>query len=198
MGNPPNQRVFYCSLNAKIPPTLYLAGYSVGGKRITQSIQRAIHLFLSKIITGIIYSMNEDAMTTDSNVPKWAMDYINEWRDILYLYEWRLRVNLSPHPDEDASGCTKASVRVWPAVLIAEIEIRDDIPDAPDAEWQKTLIHELLHIRWGRATDMVDNDFLPQLSPGARDIAEKAFEREIEPVIEIMAHVLHGLKHGRG
>ena len=136
---------------------------------------------------------------SEKRVPRWVADYMDKWRGLLHLQHWETRTSLSPHPDGDED--TKACVYLYPNVLTAEFTIRDDVPEDLAAtkpheaeDWQKTLIHELLHVFIGRITDFIEKDIWPELSPSARRIAEATLEREVEPVVELMAHILYQLE----
>ena len=136
---------------------------------------------------------------SEKRVPRWVVDYLDKWRGLLHLQHWETQTSLSPHPDGDED--TKACTYLYPNVLTAVITIRDDVPEeltaAGDREaedWQKTIIHELLHVFIGRITDYLEKDIWPELSPSARRIAEATLEREVEPVVELMAHILYELE----
>lgn len=140
--------------------------------------------------------------TRDVNVPAWAMACVGEWRDILHLKAWAIRVATHPRPyDEQA---TLAFVELYPNIMTAHITIRDTIPDSLDGlsegearYWESALIHELIHVFIARITDFIEKDILPELAPSARRIAEATLTREVEPVVELLASVLYGLKRAR-
>jgi hypothetical protein len=132
-------------------------------------------------------------------IPAWATAYIAEWKQTLYLHEWTITTELSPHPNDDSNG-TKACVTVTPDILFARMEIKDSIPDdlqecgEVEAEgWKKTLIHELLHVKMGRVTEFVNQELIPELAGSAQGMAIKAFRREVEPFVEIMSEVMYRL-----
>lgn len=134
--------------------------------------------------------------------PQWATDYIAKWKDELYLYEWGIVTKLSPHPNEDTTGLTKACVSIYPNALQAEIEFRDDIPDdlsdideIEADDWKKTIIHELFHIRAGFVTEYIIQDVCPELGVMVGRIIETAFRGRVEPFIEIMTEVLYRLEN---
>lgn len=62
---------------------------------------------------------------TDKKFPKWVTKYVSEWRERLYLHEWEVQTSLSPHPNEDGGGSTRACVSLYPDVRLAKIEFRD-------------------------------------------------------------------------
>lgn len=131
-------------------------------------------------------------------LPQWAADYLSKWQQRLLLQEWEIDARVAASPCEDGSGSTLACVRVQPNIFHADIEVLDQIPgDADEGSrdgWQRVLIHELLHIRIGRLTDHVERDLLPQLAPAARSVAGGVLEREVEPVVDILARILHGME----
>lgn len=83
-----------------------------------------------------------------------------EWQKRLGLTEWRIKMVDNCKPDEmslqDVSGCT-----VWSeAIKTARIEILDSqfygdriVP----FDWEKTLVHELLHLKTSLVSDMVSD-----------------------------------------
>lgn len=128
------------------------------------------------------------------NVPEWASRYIRTWWERLLLHEWAIHVRLSPHPDEDGSGGTKAVVALFPDIRRANLEIRDDITADPDEEWQLTIIHELLHIRLGQMTNHVQETLLAELPPAARESHDRVFRSLVEPAVDLLAHTLRELE----
>lgn len=129
--------------------------------------------------------------------PPWITAYVADWKQRLLLCEWEISTVLSPHPNGDASGDTKAVVNISLHTRKALIEFLDTVPDdltevdslAAD-EWRKTIIHELLHIRFAPLEAVVRDDIAGQLSAAAREVAYSAFNREHESFIDIMAGVL--------
>ncbi|MCB8942563.1 MAG: hypothetical protein H6658_02185 [Ardenticatenaceae bacterium] len=143
--------------------------------------------------------MNEAIASNEKRVPKWVVDYLDKWRGMLHLQSWKTETSLSPHPADDKWA--RACVTVYPDVLTAVLTIRDDVPEDITAvsqqeatEWQQTVIHELIHVFMGRITDFIERDIWPELSPGAQRIAEATLRREVEPVVELMAHILHNME----
>lgn len=139
----------------------------------------------------------------DRRVPSWAVVEINRWKELLHLHSWETRTALSPHPDNQVD--VMACVSVLPNILTAVITLHDSIPQditavsEHEAEyWHKVIIHELCHIFLGRLTDFIEKDIWPELTPSARRLAEATFERELEPVVELMAHILYGLEAQNG
>lgn len=133
-------------------------------------------------------------------VPQWVVDYITEWKARLLLHEWETQTSINAVPAEDGDATALACVSIFPDSVLARIKIRDDVPDdlsqvdeLTAEKWQKTIIHELFHIRIGRLTHLIDQEILSDYSARHRQLLERAFQRELEPAVEIMAHVLYTL-----
>lgn len=130
-------------------------------------------------------------------VPKWAVKEIRHWKELLLLHEWETQTQVVANPDEDGTGQTKAVVYLYPNVRIARIDLSDAIPKKLSAvtphvarSWRKTILHELLHVRFAGLTESVRDDILSELASAARAIADKWLVREVEPLIEIMSEIL--------
>lgn len=135
-----------------------------------------------------------------ATVPNWVTLYLESWRRRLYLFEWEITTEVSPHPDNEPEG-VKATVTLYPAVLRAEIVFKDTILTAAEnddeaRDWKKTVVHELLHIRLAAITEYVQADVLSELGPAASVLAHKFFIRQVEPTIEIMSEILLQLEAG--
>lgn len=133
-------------------------------------------------------------------VPQWVVDHITFWKARLLLHEWETQTMLDPDPGGDGDGDCRASVQLYPDYVTAVIKIRDDVPadlgavDARTAEtWQRDVIHELAHIRLGKLTNLVEEEFLSEYGMNQRQIYLRAFRREVEPVVEILASILYSL-----
>lgn len=138
----------------------------------------------------------------DATLPDWALACVEEWRNILHLNAWAIRVATHPKPYDERE--TLAFVELYPNIMTAHITIRDSIPASLDGlpeeqarYWESALIHELIHVFIARITDFIEKDVLPELSPSARRIAEATLTREVEPVVELLASVLYQLKRGK-
>ena len=84
---------------------------------------------------------------------------LTEWKERLGLQEWRIKLYDNCKPDEmmmqDVTGCTKWSE----AIKAARIEIIDPqyygeriVP----FDYEKTIVHELLHLKTCLVSDEVD------------------------------------------
>lgn len=141
--------------------------------------------------------------TQEGDVPAWAVACVEEWRGILHLDAWAIRLKLDANPNGEQD--TTAFVSIYPNIMTAHITIKDTIPQSldglPEGEarfWESVIIHELVHVFIGRITDFVEKDIWPELAPSAQRIASATFTREVEPVVELLASVLYGLKKGKG
>lgn len=85
---------------------------------------------------------------------------LQEWKDRLGLHDWRIKLADNCCPEEmtlqDCAGCTDWSE----TIKTARIEIIDPkyygeriVP----FDWEKTLVHELLHLKTCLVSDMVDD-----------------------------------------
>lgn len=138
----------------------------------------------------------------DATLPDWALACVEEWRSILHLNAWAIRLKTDPCPQYDPE--TLAYVELMPNIMTAHITIRDSIPASLDGlpeeqvrYWESALIHELIHVFIARVTDFIEKDVMPELAPSARRIAEATLTREVEPVVELLASVLYQLKRDK-
>lgn len=131
--------------------------------------------------------------------PTWASAYIDEWKARLFLCEWHITPALSPHPNEDASGNTRAVVSMSLLTRKATIDFLDQIvadtnllPPDPQLlrEWKKTIIHELLHLRFAVLEAVVRDDLATQLAPNAYGLVYSTWNREHETLTELLAETL--------
>lgn len=140
----------------------------------------------------------EHSSDTATAVPEWAVDYINKWISILILHDWRIGVRLVSAADLDDA---RARVYVSPDIRRATIELCDEIPDeAGDDEldeWQRDIIHELVHVFTARMTTLVEDTILSRLGAEARDLMRDVWLREYEPVVEGLTSVLRRIEEGR-
>ena len=137
------------------------------------------------------YKVAETAVS-DSGVPPWAKESIHYWRDKLLLTSWTIEIFSSPHPADDVNVLGLAEL--YPEILTAHITLRSDITSEPTAEWERVIIHEMVHVRLAEVTELVREDILPELGASAARVAGAAFRRAVEPTVESLAHVLWGLE----
>lgn len=109
-----------------------------------------------------LYWMKNDFNKALTNNTEGALrdDLLKEWQKRLGLSEWRIYLADNCRPDEmtvqDVAGCTEWSE----AIKSARIEIINPkyygeriVP----FDWEKTLVHELLHLKTCLVSDMVDD-----------------------------------------
>ncbi|MCB0156446.1 MAG: hypothetical protein KDF65_16735 [Anaerolineae bacterium] len=129
------------------------------------------------------------------STPVWVMELVKRWRDLLLLHEWEINIKLAAIPCSDGAGYVRGCVNVYPDIMRADIQLNEDIAQAENDEergqWEVTIIHELLHVRMGRLSDFVERDLLPELSPSASNVASGTLRRELEPLVETLARILH-------
>jgi hypothetical protein len=83
------------------------------------------------------------------NVPNWVNDYIAYWKQILYLQEWTIKVQVVDD-NEDEFACI---VNTECDYLRAQIKLSGSVPNEPNDEWRKYILHELIHIRTANVVD---------------------------------------------
>ena len=140
---------------------------------------------------GVPTPQPEETAVPPSGVPIWAKELIHYWRDKLLLTSWSVEIFSSAHPHDDVNCMGLAML--YPEILTAHITLRDDIPQEPTAEWERVIIHEMVHVRLAEITELVAQEFIPELGAAAERIATAAFRRAVEPTVESLAHVLWGL-----
>ena len=136
-------------------------------------------------------------MTEDKKLPQWAVNYIQFWKEKLHLCEWTIESKMSDRPCEDFEDETKACVRLTPLVLHASIEWSSAMPGTADEDWQKTIVHEMLHIRLARVTEYVSDNVLPEISMQVGLLLQRGYKAEFEPVVELLSETLWSLRHGK-
>ena len=119
------------------------------------------------------------------SVPEWVRDYVQEWRDVLLLHEWRIHIALAlcVYHDPDCRGLTETC----PDVNEATITFRADIEETDD--WKRTIIHELLHVRHARIDHYIQSALLPGLPDGR--LAMVVYHQYNESFIAGMANSLY-------
>ena len=87
-------------------------------------------------------------------------DLLIEWKERLGLHEWRIKLVDKCAPEDmtldSVAGCTEWSE----AIKTARIEILDPIyygERIVPFDWEKTLVHELLHLKTCLVSDGVDD-----------------------------------------
>lgn len=131
--------------------------------------------------------------TVGNATPEWVRECVVEWRDRLLLSHWGIRISTHDAPGGEDN---LAIVELFPEIFRANITLRSDVPGEPDDEWQKTIIHEMVHVRLAEISEFVRDDVLPELGPAAERIAGAAFRRALEPTVEALAHTLWALSVG--
>lgn len=126
-----------------------------------------------------------DAISSDS-VPDWAMEFLAEWKELLFLQEWDIDVRLSDAPggDKDNHGSCLATSDIRHAAIELNVTIQDD------DQWRQTIIHELLHVRLSPLQDFVDLDLIPELSTATQNMVKPMWRRILEPHVHLLAKII--------
>src|SRR5574340_502165 len=106
-------------------------------------------------------------MAVDLPVPDWVEQYVRCWLDRLDLNHWKLHLLLEQTVNDDPS--TRAAVQIWLTRAMAEVKFRADIEDT--ADWQRTIIHEILHIKHEPIDQLIRESIVPELEGPAGRIA---------------------------
>lgn len=87
-------------------------------------------------------------------------ELLSEWKERLGLHDWRIKLIDNCKPEDmtlqDVAGYTEWSE----SVKAARIEILDPVyygERIVPFDWEKTLVHELLHLKTCLVSDAVDN-----------------------------------------
>lgn len=119
------------------------------------------------------------------SIPEWLNHKVAMWIDLLAMREWEIAVGvaLAPGNDPDCLGRAEQS----PDINFGRLIFRADIENT--VEWEKTIVHELLHIKHSRVDHFVENAVIPGLgSDGV--ICSITYKQVIEPFIHSMASSL--------
>lgn len=136
-------------------------------------------------------------MSTATVYPKWFLELVEEWRDLL-LPDWR--IILMPGPlegdSEGKSGQAQANpvyrrLNVW-----VDMNFDNRLTDGePRRDVEETLVHEILH----GALEPVLDAFRPALEHMGfleRKLINRNAECAEEHLVEWLARLLVALKHG--
>jgi len=125
-------------------------------------------------------------VAADFNVPEWVKSYILCWADRLHLEEWEIVARLELCVNDDPS--VRAAISVTNNIHHASIVFRADIEDTP--EWQRTVIHEMLHIKHEPICQMVREVILLELERPTRRLADDAYRNVMEQFIDSQTMLL--------
>jgi hypothetical protein len=123
---------------------------------------------------------------------------IQEWRIILRLEHWDVRAKIV-HPSEIAGR--QATITFNSCNGLATIQLADPAILDPPEMWadfyklEKVIAHELLHLMLVGMEDIWAH-VMEELSPSARNIADKQWEIASEQLVELLANILVSLKGG--
>jgi hypothetical protein len=125
----------------------------------------------------------------DLTVPDYAVEWVRYWQDKLGMWEWmiKLRLELILDNNEMCRGLTENHTHI----NLGRIGLRADLEDT--AEWEVTLLHELLHVKHSRIDAMVYEVLGPQLGL-ADGMLQALYNQALEPYIESMANCLVGMR----
>lgn len=116
--------------------------------------------------------------------PQWLLEKCEYWAGVLNLDGWRITVALTLVVDDDPelAGCAE-----WMAGnLWGRVTLRVDCVHDWSETWEKTLVHELLHIKHGRLDDFVRKAVFPQVA-APDEFLKEVYSGELEPFIEGVA-----------
>ena len=123
---------------------------------------------------------------------------IQEWRIILRLEHWDVRAMIV-RPSEITGR--QATITFNSCNSLAQIQLADpDILKTPEM-WadfhnlEKIIVHELLHLMLVGMEDIWAH-VVEEISPSARNIAERQWEIASEQPVELLANILISLKGG--
>lgn len=113
-----------------------------------------------------------------TKLEKRVQGYINTWRKILRLEDWRIKLEVIPRGYANWNSNLGQS-RVVTHLKCVELQILEPTDEVTDAELEATVVHELLHIHL---------DCYPWRQDATRDI-------QMEQVIDTLSILLIKLKH---
>lgn len=118
-------------------------------------------------------------------VPEWLNHKIAQWIDLLSMREWEIAVGLALAPGGDPDCLGRAEQ--YPDINFGRLTFRADIENTP--EWEKTIVHELLHIKHSRIDHFIENVVFTSMD-GASLVCSLTYRQMIEPYIHSMADCL--------
>lgn len=119
------------------------------------------------------------------SVPEWLNHKVALWIDLLSMREWEIAVGLALAPGGDPDCLGRAEQ--FPNLNFGRLTFRVDIENT--LEWEKTIVHELLHIKHSRIDHFIENVVIS----GAGDasvVCSLTYRQMIEPFIHSMADCL--------
>lgn len=121
------------------------------------------------------------------DVPETLDKLVTEWRSKLLLENWKIntRMSLTVNGNENVyASCQVHSNynQIW-------LTFRPDFKGDED-EWQRIVIHELLHAAMGRIDQFVETVLMNQLPDGEKKLASAAYVNLIEAYTEQMARAI--------
>lgn len=125
-------------------------------------------------------------MTFNQEVPEWVKSYILCWTDRLHLEDWHIEARLELCVNDDPT--VRAAISITNNVHHASIVFRADMENDPT--WQRTVIHEMLHIKHEPICQMVREVILPELERPARRLADDAYRNAMEQFIDTQTLLL--------
>lgn len=128
-----------------------------------------------------------DSRITDRRLELWS-SLTNAWQKKLNLGHWR--INLSEQ--EPAIVNALMEIVITRPRRIATIRISEGAWEMPLEEFERTLIHELVHIPFDDLREEVDFQ-RDALSPKRYREYKMRHDREVEKAVEHLAHVLYSL-----
>lgn len=118
-------------------------------------------------------------------VPEWLNHKVALWIDLLSMREWEIAVGLSMAPGNDPDCLGRAEQ--FPNLNFGRLTFRADIEET--AEWEKTIVHELLHIKHSRIDHFIENVMIPGMGDASL-VCSLTYRQLIEPFIHSMADCL--------
>lgn len=112
--------------------------------------------------------------------------YLRRLADKLELRDWTVHLmHAEPHNPNHGAAMEatygQRHVRVW---------IRSDLFDYSPEEQRQTLVHELVHVHTSAMVAMVRETLPGQMAPGAHEVFEREFTRQMEHAVDAMAEAV--------
>lgn len=107
----------------------------------------------------------------DLTVPTWLQEKVALWIDRLQLGEWEIGLRLALVLNDDAN--VQGLCDQYPDLNEARLTFRADIEDTK--EWERTIVHELLHVKHSRIDHFLEGVVFPSLDNVLATITYRQF-----------------------